>query len=477
MSRIQQIQFVNKDTNTPIVSVKGDLVKLLLEHSELIQTLLELSNTPNSPILTVPVGLGPERETLLSYILSQKPIGRLRANGTKHFYQVGSQEEKNIERKIRKIVSNSNRLKAAEDERQQTILETLRYLLIPDDIALSLLKFDPVPKPLKFPQKHTPNSPPRIPEGLELQFVDLYKNTPIVKITGDDAVFLFENSELIQTLAEVSNRPNSKVLEVPIGLSPERQRILFKVLKRVPMGKLGYNQTMHFYSLGPENEKNFAKEVDQISGIYNKIEALDIERQNTIIETLRYLGIPDDKILRMLEFDEPGFNPEVSEEDQIEEMLNQHKKWLYVTGQQVKLTPDELAYARSFFDELNQNYKKKMQKYNRRGWNSFNMNKLNEIYQEHMNVMNPIEYQPVATGYRTKHMPVREFERWLRSVYFKKAPLDFQSNNLDLNLLYNQTRRANRNRVSKPRVIYYSNANTRKANKNPNNVIGNGNAW
>ncbi len=92
-----------------------------------------------------------------------------------------------------------------------------------------------------------------------------------------------------------------------------------------------------------------------------------------------------------------------------------------------------------------------------------NNNRGRNATEEYEEAMDPFTYAPVH-DHLTANMPMREYERWLRTVYFKKAPLEL--NNLHVNVLFNENRRANRNRRNRGKVIYVNNNNngTRKRN-------------
>ena len=356
----------------------------------------------------------------------------------------------------------------------------------------------------------------------EIQFIDLDTGAPIVTISGNNAMILLENSELIQTVLEIGDQANPNVLVVPIGdMGLGRQQLFANILRGVPVGKRNRWNTVTYYPLGPEEERNIARVMNERNGgAGNRNTDLTLERGNAIFETMRYLLIPDELIQDMLIFDEDNERPEFTMDDEIEQMLHTHRKWLYITGQAAKLTPSELEEAKEFFDEIEEQYKRDLEELERLGKenqkrraarfqrstrsrraysrhrflnnsnnnsnNSNNDNYLNyrneELNDEYRQATNPRIYEPPLAD-TTGGMTVRELERWLRTVYFKKKPLEL--NTLHLNTLFNENRRANRGRVNRPTVIYYNesgrnnNNKTRKAKKNnkkkPNN--GNGSAW
>lgn len=342
----------------------------------------------------------------------------------------------------------------------------------------------------------------------EIQFVNLDTGAPIFSVTGGNVQILLENSELIENIVELGGQANPNVLVVPLGdMGQGRQLLLANILKGYPVGKIGRNGRVTFYPLPPEEERNIARVVNERNGVVNRNADINLERQEAILETLRYLLIPESLIHQMILFEQERENePIVSQEDTIEEMIEDHIKWLYTTGQKAKLTPVELEKAQAFFAGVEERYQqgqaeistllknaaraRRAQVFTRRRYNNNNNNnnyinhRHQEVEDEYRGYTDPDSYMPPGESL-TGGMTTRQFERWLRTVYFKKAPLEL--NQLHLNTLYNENRRANRYRENRPRVSFYSNnaakkpnnkkSNTKKNNKKKPNNNGNGTAW
>jgi hypothetical protein len=345
----------------------------------------------------------------------------------------------------------------------------------------------------------------------EIQFVDLDTEAPLANITGDNAQVLLEESDLIETIQEVGGQANPRVLVVPIGNMSTDRQILFKnILTGVPVGKKdkwGYIEEI--YPLGEKEERNIKTFVNasnvnkRYAGItleHMRDEVTEQERINVIFETMRYLMIPDETIERMLTFDIEE-EPERTVEDDIDLYLDHHAKWLYLRGMDQKLSTEEYNEAKAFFDDIRAKHEEDMKelekkwsnrmtrrrKYGYRSmWNS-NSNSNSggrNIVERYEDDMDPFQYAPVEEEI-TGDMSVREYERWLRTVFFKKAPLEIT--NMHLNTLFNENRNMNRKRGNKGRVIYVNGKNnnnngTRKKTKENNkkskkNKNNNGSAW
>jgi hypothetical protein len=157
-------------------------------------------------------------------------------------------------------------------------------------------------------------------------------------------------------------------------------------------------------------------------------------------------------------------------------------------GQDQKLNLEDYEEAKSFFDRIRENYKKEMREmeeawarrrtrrrrytYNNSNSNS-NNNRGRNATEEYEEAMDPFEYAPIH-DHLTADMSMREYERWLRTVYFKKTPLEL--NNLHVNVLFNENRRANRNRRNRGKVIYVNNNNNGTRKRNGKNGRNNKNA-
>lgn len=363
----------------------------------------------------------------------------------------------------------------------------------------------------------------------EIQFIDIDTGAPLITLDGDKAQVLLEQSELIQTLTEVGGQANPRVLVVPIGGFTNERRMLFvNILKGLPVGRTDMWGHIEYYPIGEKEEQNIARAVNEAatSSAFARINVSrdhdnNDERKRVIYETMRYLIIPDELIKNMLVFDSvdslySSVNRELTEEDFIDHHLKYQVKWLFFTGQHDKLTPSELEAAQQFADDTRREYETEMKYWqkaannaaksrNRRGrraihrrpWRYYNSNSNSnndyssnnninaidhmrrEIEERYSDTIDSNTYRPVKGG-PIEEMTVREYERWLRTVGYKKAPLEL--NQFHLNTLYNENRRAEKGRVNRPRVILVNNTNTtRKKNNKKGKGSGagnsNGSAW
>lgn len=341
----------------------------------------------------------------------------------------------------------------------------------------------------------------------EIQFVDLDTGAPIVTVKGDNAQVLLEESEFVKTFLELGDQSqaNPRVLVVPIGDFPtDRREIFSKVLKGVPVGK--YQRWRYeYYPLGAKEEKDIQKAVNAkiaAGNTRNRNDIVNDERLSVIQEVLRYLMIPDALINQMLVFDDLYIPEKISVDDVIDGLVERHASYLYLTGQYDKLTPKEKQEQKEYFDQIENKYKENMRKlgeaemknrrltrrYNRSYYNSNNNNyaeyndaarEIQNTYDFETNKMQYIPEEPKETG----GMTTTEYEKFLRTQYYKpKKPLNI-STNYRLNLLFNGNSKRNRTRANERNnsaVVFYNPnkpaAKTRKRNNKNKNKAGK-NAW
>lgn len=345
----------------------------------------------------------------------------------------------------------------------------------------------------------------------EIQFVDLDTDAPIATVTGDLAQILLHQSQLIQNMLEMTNQKNPRVLVVPIGDFPTDRRVLFaKVLKGFPVGKFK-NWRYEYYPLGSEEEKDIQKAVNAkiaAGNRTNRNEIVNQERYAVIHETLRYLLIPDTLIDQMLEYDDQHMPERGDLEDEIEGRVADHAVYLYLTGQEDKLTEKERGELKTHFDKVKNKYNtnmRKLQEEERRvrrpsrrrylysEYNNNNNNNYNYFDETAREIQNTYDFETDQVRYIpeaaevTKGMTTKEYEKFLRTQYYKpKKPLGIQTN-VGMNLLFNRNSRANRTRANERNnsAVFFYNPNkpynkTRKNNKkkpNKNNKKPAKNAW
>jgi hypothetical protein len=319
----------------------------------------------------------------------------------------------------------------------------------------------------------------------EIQFIDLETEAPLATVKGDNAQVLLEESELIQTIQEIGGQANPKVLVVPVGkMSTDRQTIFANILKGVPVGKKDqWGSVLEIYPLGEKEERNIKRAVNATGAESenDKQHYTQQERIHVLFEVLRFLILPDDIIQNMLKFDLEDTRPERSAEDDIEQLLETHKKWLYLRGLDQKLSADDYEEAKAFFDKIRETYRQEMKELEdawasrlatRRmyGYTSYfnsNNNNNNNSFRSGRNIqetyeddMSPFQYAPVEEEI-TGNMSVPEYERWLRTVYFKKEPLGM-TNQLHLNTLFKENGQALRRGGTRKRKVTKSKKNKKR---------------
>jgi hypothetical protein len=274
----------------------------------------------------------------------------------------------------------------------------------------------------------------------EIEFISPETNAPLARVKGPLAQHILRGSDLVKQLLEI-NTSNKKTLVIPIGDFPtDRKDLFIKILKGVPVGTRDSDTEVFLYPLGPEEEKEIraavnAKNLSQNARDY----AIQEERLNAIMDTMRYLMMSDEDIQAMLTFEEEKQNNvSATEDDLIEDLVDRHKYWLYLTRQGKKLTQ---ANRNAIQGEL--------QRINNSVYSGFNNN-----YHPDEDKLKANYYEPHDVEETGDMWPI-EYERWLRTEYFKpqrarlnmgpRLNLVFKNNGNDRS---RKTRRARKNRRS-----------------------------
>jgi hypothetical protein len=353
----------------------------------------------------------------------------------------------------------------------------------------------------------------------EIQFVALESNAPLFTVTGENVDFFLENSELIQTILELSkDRPSKEVLVVPIGEMPMARRLLLiDILQGKPIGRRLLDNTIEYYPLHELEERNIQNAVNrklaEINGEVSNVTRHNLqenERMEAILNTMRYLLIPDELIEQMLVFDEEAFpQEEKSFDEYIENLVEIYKKYLFLIGRKDLLTGKDEAELQEYYDakrsyfamekdrlhDLQEEVMKKYYKSMRsRGTSSRNSNnydeppdryeeELEQLYDEERDIFDPGMHIPKGLkGYGTSKLldPVA-YEKYLRTDYFKpknnrRKPKGIPGE-IHLNTLFNETERAKKSRWNEQNdsaVIFYNpNRPATKTRKNNKGKKGN----
>lgn len=320
----------------------------------------------------------------------------------------------------------------------------------------------------------------------EIQFVAAETDAPLATIQGENVQFLIENSELIKTIIEIGGQPNREVLVIPISGFPADRRVLFaNILNGVPVGAEYADGAVNYYPLPPEEERDLQVAVNaRAAGANEEIrEALiQQERQKVILETMQYLLLPTQLIFEMLHFDVMSTFNSNSLNDTIEENVKTHKKWLYTTGQLARLNDKNRENLSEYFNEKKRVYnerlgraRKQHKQHSRYRTSSNNYNNsddymeyLDELHRQYQENTEPESFMPVSRE-TTGRMTPAEYEKYLRTVYYKRKNDSLPQQELHLNALFNENRRAEKTRANEQnnsKVIFYNpNKRTRKARK------------
>jgi hypothetical protein len=130
---VESIEFYEEDTGGPIDTITGGYMRWLVQHSGLIQLLLE--NDPTVRHLRVPVSMPTDRIQTFRKIIKGYPIGSYTKNGEVIIDPLGSKEEQAIEKNVK-----NRRFNSVQEARAYAIQDILQYLMIDirdfDDILI-----------------------------------------------------------------------------------------------------------------------------------------------------------------------------------------------------------------------------------------------------------------------------------------------------------------------------------------------------
>lgn len=137
---VESIEFYEEDTGGPIHTVTGRPVPWLVQHSGLIQLLLE--DDPTVRHLRVPVSMPTDRIQTFRKIIKGYPIGSYTKHGEFIIDPLGSQEEKAIEKNVK-----NRRFNSVQEARAYAIQEILQYLMIDVEDFDGILIYEPYTPP------------------------------------------------------------------------------------------------------------------------------------------------------------------------------------------------------------------------------------------------------------------------------------------------------------------------------------------
>jgi hypothetical protein len=302
----------------------------------------------------------------------------------------------------------------------------------------------------------------------EIQFVNAKTNAPLITVKGDMLEFLRKRSGLVKELLELSNA-KQRFLTLPLDAFPQDRRMTFiHMLKGLPVGKMKMDGSIQYYPLGSDEERDIASEVEkQLETPYGRsagYQALvNRERERVLVEIMQYLLLSPEDIDRFFIIDPVEYNTP-SEDDEIDNLVANHIMWLALTGQNKKLTNVEKNW---FKKQIPTGHSEAyIANYGNSGF--YNVN----------------TYRPVSEE-KTASMTPRNYERYLRTVIFKKAREGLPLLNYQLNILYNNNARKTRSRANERNnsaVVFYDPENKRNQTRRRNNKIkkknnGSRNAW
>lgn len=191
-----------------------------------------------------------------------------------------------------------------------------------------------------------------------VQFIDAETDTPLLTFRDKKADFLFAYSDLVKNFAEFSKNNSTAVIPISRESFPtDRRDTFFKILQGYPMGVSHSVRFIDWYPLGPLEEAEIAAVVDaqMIADGYSprshrRPDYLRRERENVIYEILSYLLLPIDKITEIIETDYAYENRGLLN-DKIDELVENHTKWLYLKRAFEDLTNAEQMRMEKYFKE------------------------------------------------------------------------------------------------------------------------------
>lgn len=287
--------------------------------------------------------------------------------------------------------------------------------------------------------------------ALTVEFFDRRTGGPIVSLSGPKAQWLFEHSQLLQTLVEAE--PEEKHFQIPVDFPSDRVQIFRKLLKGIPVGELINTRNgiaASYDPLGPEEEANIQRNINE--GRLNP-ENIYMERARVVMEVLQFLMLEPGTEAELIPFrkntknkneqrrreritrkrQQKGNNLGYLNEDTIDRLLENHKNLLYAThgyrGPEIMRTymtkknyNSRKKRQNNFEDRMVQESRRRAQARNRGNYNNWNNYNEQNISGPFDNVRNLFPYHSFE-NVNPVDMTSIEFERYLRSKLRKGEEL------------------------------------------------------
>lgn len=292
--------------------------------------------------------------------------------------------------------------------------------------------------------------------ALTVEFFDRRTGGPIVSLSGPKAQWLFEHSQLLQTLVEAE--PEEKHFQIPVDFPSDRVQIFRKLLKGIPVGELINTRNgiaASYDPLGPEEEANIQRNINE--GRLNA-ENIYMERARVVMEVLQFLMLEPGTEAELIPFRKNTKNNNEEKrrrritrkrkeknqgnlgylsEDLIEDLIEEHKNLLYSlhhhkgpNALRMYLTKKNIntrnKRQRNFEERLVRHSRQRARSRYNRHYNDY-VNNYNNDYNDY-NVQGPFNnvdtfpfhlFENVNPG----EMTSIEFERYLRSKLRKGEEL------------------------------------------------------
>ena len=307
---------------------------------------------------------------------------------------------------------------------------------------------------------------------LTVEFFDKETGGPIASFSGEKAAWLFEHSQLLQTLREFE--PEETRFVVPVDFPSDRVQIFRKVLKKIPIGTEHQSYWGKYYTyntLGPMEEAAIQKNINE--GRLRQANIED-ERERVIQEVLHFLMLDREAENSLMVYRQhknkneneqkrrnritrkrranKNYNLGYLNEDTIDKLIEEHKNLLYSVHRYKEPEAMRLYLSKKNSNTRNkrqQNFEDRLvkestrrararQRGNYNNYNNYNNNWNNNqsIHGPFNNTSNTFPYE-LFENVNPIEMTSVEFERYLRSKLRKgeELALPYQGN-LRLNTFF-----------------------------------------
>lgn len=133
------LNFVEAETNAPIATLAGRDANFLIQHSDLVKSLLEINASQR--ILTIPVGMPHGRMEIFKKILRKEPVGRYVLENRRKVVKwnpLSKEEERLIVNELGNGLSDD----LLQSERERVLHTVLHYLMLDPSVEEKFLRIE-----------------------------------------------------------------------------------------------------------------------------------------------------------------------------------------------------------------------------------------------------------------------------------------------------------------------------------------------